>query len=85
MASKSTEALGTLLWIGIGLQVCGGFTLGVTAGMVAEDVTWIGDVLGFLLVGIGSLMVVIGSVGWGVLLGLRARDAERRTTVDVGR
>lgn len=34
--------------------------------------------LGWALAGLGSILVTIGAVGWGVLAGLRAHDREQR-------
>jgi hypothetical protein len=79
-----TQLLGGLLAVGLGLQVLGFLVaalnvphLEVTpAGLIAE-----GDrgvlVLGLLVFGLGGAMSLVGVVGFGVLLGLRARAEDR--------
>lgn len=50
--------------------------LGVALALSGDDAA---AVLGWLLVSLGSIVALIGTIGWGILVGFRARDRDTRT------
>ena len=67
----ATESLHILLWFGLAIEILAGIVQGLADGRTAPHV------IALLMAGAGGLMVFIATVGWGVMLGVRAaKEAE---------
>lgn len=65
---------GPVAWIAVGLGVV---VLGAVTYFVGEDqAKRVGSVIGLALLLLGTFAVSIGSIGYGVLIGLRKHDQE---------
>lgn len=72
---QSTEQLVTLTWVGI-LAEAVGWTLWALGQRQSGDGATLLQAVGLLIVSIGSALVFVALVGWGVLIGIRAHKHE---------
>jgi hypothetical protein len=73
---QSTEQLWNLTKYGVLAQFLGGFVLGLASSSDGSDPPLALVIASWAIIGIGSAVLFVGLVGWGVLLALRARAKE---------
>ena len=83
---QSTRDLWSMVWYGLGLQVLGGLIAGLSwpgtdvkpSGRAVGTGSAAGAWIGVTIASLGSMLMLVVLVAFGVVLGLRARAMEAR-------
>lgn len=79
----SRNTIWNLIWGGVGLPIVGGALIGVGFVADSDGVRYLCLVGGYILAGIGSCLMFVGLIAWGVLLGMRSHSEELSLEADV--
>lgn len=74
--TQSRNTLWNLITFGVIIQFVGGSAIGVGTQVSDDAAVLILALAGWSLISLGSSMLLVGLVGWAVLLGLRAHSEE---------